>query len=212
MEAGSTGTFLWISRMVYTVYRTKNLVNGKFYIGVHKTENPHDSYLGSGRYLKNAVAKYGDDGFEKEILFTYLDAASAFEKEARLVEAFHNDPLCMNLRQGGTGGFDYINRNGLTTGRTVEGKERIRRSKLGVKRPPHVGKAVAKANQKRVGWHHPEERRKRIANANRRAKALNPPKSWNEGLHPYSDESKRLMSEARKAWWVRIRSCARKVA
>ncbi len=191
--------------MIYTVYRTTNLVNGKFYIGVHKTEDPHDKYLGSGKYLKNAVAKYGNENFKKEILFTYLDATAAFEKEEELVEAFRNDSLCMNLRQGGTGGFDYINRNGLTTGRTVEGKEKIRRSKLGVKRPPHVGKAVAKANQTRVDWHHPEERRERIARSNRRTKALNPPKSWNEGLHPYSDESKHRMSEARKAWWVRKR-------
>lgn len=47
----------------------------------------------------------------KEILFIYSDAVSAFGKEAELVGAFRNDPLCMNLRQGGSGGFDWINQN-----------------------------------------------------------------------------------------------------
>jgi len=33
--------------MLYTVYKTQNLVNGKYYFGVHKTNNPYDGYLGS---------------------------------------------------------------------------------------------------------------------------------------------------------------------
>lgn len=110
--------------MMYTVYKTINLVNGKFYIGVHKTENPHDDYIGSGTYIKAAVVKHGAGNFKKEVLFSYSDASSAFEKEAELVEMYRDDLLCMNLREGGSGGFDYVNRNNLHS--TKEGRERLK--------------------------------------------------------------------------------------
>jgi hypothetical protein len=95
--------------MFHTVYKTTNLQNSKFYIGCHKTDDPNDAYLGSGKYLKNAVAKYGIGGFRKDVLFVYSDAKAAFQKEAELVDAHVSDPLCMNLKKGGEGGFDWIN-------------------------------------------------------------------------------------------------------
>jgi group I intron endonuclease len=99
--------------MFHTVYRTTNLVNGKFYIGVHKTEEPNDSYLGSGKYLQRAVKKYGVENFKKEVLFVFDEPQQAFDKEEEFVELHRSDPNCYNLRKGGAGGFDFINRNGL---------------------------------------------------------------------------------------------------
>jgi len=96
---------------VYTVYKTTNVVNGNYYFGVHKTKNPYDSYFGSGTYIKHAVAKYGVGDFRKDVLFIYLDAESAFAKEDELVQCYRIDALCKNLRKGGSGGFDYINKN-----------------------------------------------------------------------------------------------------
>jgi len=95
----------------YTVYKTVNLLNGKFYFGVHKTKAPDDAYLGSGTYIKRAVAKYGEQNFRKEVLFIYLDAESAFGKEDELIQCWRGHPLCMNLRKGGSGGFDWINKS-----------------------------------------------------------------------------------------------------
>jgi hypothetical protein len=37
----------------------------------------------------------------------------AYAKETELVATYKGDPLCMNLRDGGKGGFDYIRDNGL---------------------------------------------------------------------------------------------------
>jgi hypothetical protein len=95
--------------LFHTVYKTTNLVNGKYYFGYHKTGNPQDSYLGSGKYLRNAIAKYGAVNFKKDVLFTYSDAAPAFNKEAELVGGCIGDLSCMNLKRGGSGGFDWIN-------------------------------------------------------------------------------------------------------
>jgi hypothetical protein len=152
--------------MLHTVYKTTNLLNGNYYFGYHKTRHPNDSYLGSGLYIQRAIRKYGVGNFQKEVLFIYLDSASAFGKEAELVEVFRHDPRCQNIRQGGAGGFDYINRNGLVpkmrsgSANPHFGKKQTLKNKAAVtasnqrrrKHPPkqrlHVG--VAEANRLRI--------------------------------------------------------------
>jgi len=96
---------------LHTVYWTTNLVNGKFYIGVHKTKNPFDDYLGSGKRLGRARCKYGDKNFKKEVLIVHGTAEEALVDEAYLVAKHIDNPLCMNLKSGGSGGFDYINKH-----------------------------------------------------------------------------------------------------
>lgn len=41
------------------VYQTINLINGKKYIGKHKSNVFDESYKGSGVYLSRAIKKYG---------------------------------------------------------------------------------------------------------------------------------------------------------
>lgn len=87
---------------VFTVYKTTCLVNSKIYIGVHKTADPNDAYLGSGRTLISAVRKYGEASFTKEVLHTYTSEAAAYAKEGELVtEDFVVRDDTYNLIPGG---------------------------------------------------------------------------------------------------------------
>ena len=84
----------------HIVYITINLCNGKFYIGVHRTNpNTFDGYIGCGIYrasqatkdyiLHKAVRKYGYENFKRTIIKIFPDTEEgrkqAFELEAILV-------------------------------------------------------------------------------------------------------------------------------
>jgi hypothetical protein len=100
--------------MYYTVYRTTNKVNGKTYIGKHKTTDPYDDYLGSGKLLKRAIEKYGIQNFSKEVLFIFDNETDMNSKEKELVTISEDT---YNLIEGGQGGFSYVNRNKLNKGK-----------------------------------------------------------------------------------------------
>lgn len=91
--------------MFYTIYQTINKVNGKKYIGKHKTEDLDDEYLGSGIVLARAIEKYGRDSFEKHILFVFDNEQDMNDKEADLITA---DVIMSeeyyNVALGGSGG------------------------------------------------------------------------------------------------------------
>jgi len=90
----------------YLIYKTTNLVNGKYYVGKHKTKNRDDNYLGSGKLLCAAIKKYGRENFVREII---LECYS--EEEMNLAERILVVPdleVNYNLCPGGQGGFGYI--------------------------------------------------------------------------------------------------------
>jgi hypothetical protein len=102
--------------MHYTIYKITNKINGKFYIGSHKTKNLDDNYMGSGKYLKYAQEKYGLDNFEKDVLYVFDNPEEMYAKEAEIVnEEFLAMENTYNIKVGGFGGWDYNN--------TVEGQK-----------------------------------------------------------------------------------------
>lgn len=88
------------------IYKTTNLITGKFYVGMHSTNKLNDGYLGSGYKLRRSINKHGKENFKIEILEFFSDRSSLVEREKQLVnEELLKDPLCMNLVFGGNGGF-----------------------------------------------------------------------------------------------------------
>lgn len=108
--------------MFYTIYKTTNIINNKYYIGKHQTNDLGDGYIGSGKILKRAIAKYGIENFHKEILHI-----CPTEKQMNILEKILVVPdseLNYNLCLGGKGGFGYINLIGKN--RKYSEKDRIK--------------------------------------------------------------------------------------
>lgn len=96
--------------MYYFIYKTTNKINGKYYIGMHKTDDLEDGYLGSGTHFKRALEKYGKENFEREILEYCNSDEEMHLAEARYItEDVINDKNSYNLKLGGYGGWDYVN-------------------------------------------------------------------------------------------------------
>lgn len=111
--------------MYYIVYKITCHIDGKIYVGVHKTNNIDDSYMESGKHLKNAQCKYGIKNFSKEILAIFDNPDDMFNMESEIVdESFVNDPNTYNLTTGGKGALDYIN-DEIAKGNIVRPREKL---------------------------------------------------------------------------------------
>ena len=121
----------------YTVYKTINTVNGKYYIGVHKTNNPNDKYLGSGIALKRAFKKYGIENFKKEILFIFDNKNDAYIKESEIVtKKFIDNENVYNAKIGGFGGWPILSKEIIIKkSQKRKGKNFLKESRIGPNNP-----------------------------------------------------------------------------
>ena len=125
---------------MYTVYKITNTINSKYYIGVHKTDDPNDSYFGSGKAIKAAIAKYKKESFTKEILFITDSKEEAYLKEAELTEDYNTNKT-YNMKLGGVGGFTKENSM----------KGHLARSKKGGLKAKELGKVWTVETAKSAG-------------------------------------------------------------
>jgi hypothetical protein len=143
--------------MNFIVYKTTNLINGKYYIGVHGGEK--DSYYGSGRLIKRAIRKYGKENFIREVLLECETEDIAFEYESIFVKTYSQDKNSYNLEPGGRGNINlgktvvdrgigihaatFEERSGWskTTQSNRDPFERLEMSSMGGKRCAELGKA-----------------------------------------------------------------------
>lgn len=162
--------------MHFIIYETINKINGKKYRGAHVTENLNDGYFGSGRLIKKALAKYGFGNFEKKILYECDSIESMFVQEAIFVNAeWVEDPNTYNLKIGGEGGWDYINKNGIRWNEekkklhSIEIKKKRESGEWGPKQPTygfrgkeHSPESKKKISEKNVSTLSDKEIKKRI--------------------------------------------------
>lgn len=92
-------------RKFHYVYRIDRF-DGKFYIGLHSTDNMDDGYFGSGTRLSNSLRYHGKDKHSKTILeqFASREEAAAHEKFL-ITDEMRAGTMCLNLAPGGGGGF-----------------------------------------------------------------------------------------------------------
>ena len=88
--------------------------DGRYYIGMHSTDNLDDGYFGSGKLITRSIKKHGREKHTKEILELLESRALLVKREKELVSPeLVRDVQCMNLGLGGHGGW-MNNPNSLT--------------------------------------------------------------------------------------------------
>jgi hypothetical protein len=86
------------------IYKITNTINGRWYIG--KTNGRDPSYMGSGKLLKQAYAKYGQENFIKEVLESCATDQELNLREQHWIATTNaiQDSMSYNLAEGGSGG------------------------------------------------------------------------------------------------------------
>lgn len=88
------------------IYKTINTLSGKYYIGMHSTDNLEDGYLGSGTRLRHSINKYGKENHKREIVEYCKSREELKNRESEIVSLNEIAKIdCMNLKVGGYGGL-----------------------------------------------------------------------------------------------------------
>jgi hypothetical protein len=94
------------NKRFHFTYRTTNLINSRYYLGMHSTNRIDDGYLGSGKRLYYELNKYGRNNFKFEILEQFNSREELVEAEINLItEHDLKNPNCLNMSPGGSGGI-----------------------------------------------------------------------------------------------------------
>ena len=183
---------------IYIVYKTTNLINGRYYIGKHKTTNPNDTYLGSGTVIKEAIKHYGAVNFKKEIIAAYDNELYAFIKEAELVtEEIVNDPLSYNLSTGGLGGRTHSDTSKDQMSKNM--KDRIPWTKGIQMWNDEDRKRISEQNRQRLPQSEETIRKRALANTGKvRTEESKAKTSAKLKGRVFSEETRRRMSESAK--------------
>lgn len=143
----------------YYMYEIKNTINNKIYVGVHKTDDMDDGYMGSGKSIMTAIKKYGIDNFTKIILEVFDNEEQMYSREKNYVDLeFVERRDTYNLTVGGSGGSILQNRKSWPKGKlhSKETKEKIRMSSMG---RVHSDETLEKMSSNNWSKRNPEEQR-----------------------------------------------------
>lgn len=161
------------------IYKTTNLLSGKYYYGLHSTNDLDDGYLGSGRRLRYSINKYGKENHKREIIEFCKNRKELICREREIVTLNEiAKEECMNLIVGGA-----------TKGHSLSTREKISLSKKGVPLSEKHKKSLSKSNAKYwLGKSRSDEVKLKVSIANKG-------KQYRLG-HKHTEESRKKMSES----------------
>jgi len=138
------------------------------YVGVHKTNDPYDDYLGSGKFILSAIESDGVDNFKKDILYYCDSKDEMYLKESEIVNKdFVSREDTYNICLGGDGGWDHIDHTALWKDPVYRNKQLASREKAwqNPKYKENLIKALHDPNYRKnmeKTWQDPDVREKRI--------------------------------------------------
>jgi len=93
-------------KTIHYIYKTTCNITGRWYIGMHSTNNLDDGYMGSGLRIRRSIRKYGLINHNKEILEFLPTRDDLVLREIEiLTKELISEENCINLKGGGYGGF-----------------------------------------------------------------------------------------------------------
>jgi len=161
------------------IYKTTNLINGKFYVG--KDANNRNYYLGSGSILDRAIKKYGRENFKKEILEECNSLEELSEKEIFWIKELNatDETIGYNIAEGGLGGDTFTNdpnkeirreiirENSIGRKHSEETKKKLSNLKKGIKFSEEHKQKLKELHKGMLGKSQSEETKVKIGLANK---------------------------------------------
>lgn len=91
------------------IYETTNLINGKKYIGKSAHDKFNEKYHGSGKHIRRALEKYGEQNFKTVLLEWCKDLEELNQREFYWINKNNavEDRNYYNIIPGGAGGWYY---------------------------------------------------------------------------------------------------------
>jgi len=130
----------------YIIYETLCLVNFKIYVGQHDT-SADDGYLGSGKWFKRALKKYGKENFVREII-EFCTSSDVNEKEIYWIDKLSatNPNIGYNFDKGGSGG----NKVNWTEEKRKEMSEKLSGENNPMFRKTHSKESITKMSECKI--------------------------------------------------------------
>lgn len=195
------------------IYESKNKINGKKYIGQHKSNIfENTKYIGSGIIIKTAIKKYGKENFEVRLLEECSSKKELNEKEKYWIKYFNadNDNNYYNMTKGGDGNTDGIGWKGKHHTKQAKEKiglahknkkiaeEQINKYKNTISKRSEEQKKIIKKHMSKahIGYIMPNEQKEKITNTLREGYKTGKYKAtsheaWNKGRKLTEEECKK---------------------
>lgn len=192
---------------VFYVYKITNLLNGKCYVGKHKSVSLHNTYFGSGTIIKSAIKKYGKENFRKDII-EICNESNVCEREKFWIKTLKSTyPAGYNIEPGGEGGdmlSNHPNRNNIiqkmknripwNKGKTMDDNFK-QKCKNSFKMTEERHKNMSNSHKNHVPWNKGKKTSDSVKEKLSKSHLGKTP--WNKNI-PMSESSKKKLSESLK--------------